>query len=52
MIEEMRLKTMKEQEEMEHRILEKIKQKMDRIKANQEKIQVGYKDKTQIGRGK
>lgn len=37
---------------MEHKILEKIKQKMDRIKANQQKIQVGYKDKTQIGRGK
>ncbi|KAJ8961208.1 hypothetical protein NQ318_008891 [Aromia moschata] len=46
LIEEMRLKTMKEQEEMEYRVLEKIKMKMDRIKANQQKIQAAsYTDK-------
>ncbi|XP_018574920.1 piezo-type mechanosensitive ion channel component isoform X3 [Anoplophora glabripennis] len=51
LIEEMRLKTMKDQEEIEHRILEKIKQKMDRIKANQQKMQgVSYKDRPQLGR--
>lgn len=52
LIEEMRLKTMKDQEEMEHRVLEKIRQKMDRIKASQQKIQEGvsYKEKPQLGR--
>ncbi|ENN77269.1 hypothetical protein YQE_06097, partial [Dendroctonus ponderosae] len=39
LIEEMRIKRMDEQVEEEHRILEKIKIKMDRIKANQQKIQ-------------
>ncbi|XP_050309997.1 piezo-type mechanosensitive ion channel component isoform X2 [Anthonomus grandis grandis] len=39
LIEEMRSKRMDEQVEEEHRILEKIKVKMDRIKANQQKIQ-------------
>ncbi|XP_074025276.1 piezo type mechanosensitive ion channel component isoform X1 [Leptinotarsa decemlineata] len=39
LIEEMRMKTMQEQDEMERRVLEKIKMKMDRIKANQQKIQ-------------
>lgn len=45
---------MKDQEEMEHRVLEKIRQKMDRIKASQQKIQEGvsYKEKPQLGRGK
>ncbi|KAJ8911745.1 hypothetical protein NQ315_003645 [Exocentrus adspersus] len=52
LIEEMRLKTMTDQEELEHQILDKIKQKMDRIKANQQKIQnAGYKDRPQLGRG-
>ncbi|XP_076270336.1 piezo type mechanosensitive ion channel component isoform X5 [Rhynchophorus ferrugineus] len=39
LIEEMRVKRMDEQVEDERRILEKIKIKMDRIKANQQKIQ-------------
>ncbi|XP_030761127.1 piezo-type mechanosensitive ion channel component isoform X3 [Sitophilus oryzae] len=39
LIEEMRVKRMDEQSEDERRILEKIKIKMDRIKANQQKIQ-------------
>lgn len=39
LIEEMRAKRMDEQVENERRILEKIKIKMDRIKANQQKIQ-------------
>ncbi|CAH1280420.1 unnamed protein product [Diabrotica balteata] len=39
LMEEMRQKTMKEQEEIEKRVLEKIKEKMERIKANQQKIQ-------------
>lgn len=38
-MEEMRLKTMKDQEETERRVLEKIREKMERIKANQKKIQ-------------
>ncbi|KAG5890381.1 hypothetical protein JTB14_029746 [Gonioctena quinquepunctata] len=38
LIEEMRMKTMQEQEEMERKVLEKIKTKMERIKANQQKI--------------
>ncbi|XP_064212898.1 piezo-type mechanosensitive ion channel component isoform X20 [Tribolium castaneum] len=45
LIEELRLKRMTEQEEQERRVLEKIKAKMDRIKANQQKIQgSSYKD--------
>ncbi|XP_066250610.1 piezo-type mechanosensitive ion channel component isoform X3 [Euwallacea similis] len=39
LIEEMRAKRMDEQVEIERHILEKIKVKMDRIKANQQKIQ-------------
>ncbi|XP_028128459.1 piezo-type mechanosensitive ion channel component isoform X5 [Diabrotica virgifera virgifera] len=39
LMEEMRQKTMKEQEEIEKRVLEKIREKMERIKANQQKIQ-------------
>ncbi|CAH1175750.1 unnamed protein product [Phaedon cochleariae] len=39
LIEEIRLKAMKEQDDIEHKVLEKIKMKMDRIKANQQKIQ-------------
>ncbi|CAH1098787.1 unnamed protein product [Psylliodes chrysocephalus] len=39
LMEEMRLKTMKDQEETERRVLEKIREKMERIKANQKKIQ-------------
>lgn len=38
---------MTEQEEEERKVLEKIKAKMDRIKANQQKIQgASYKDTT------
>ncbi|VEN64253.1 unnamed protein product, partial [Callosobruchus maculatus] len=39
LIEEIRQKMVHNQEEQEHRVLEKIKMKMDRIKANQQKIQ-------------
>lgn len=39
MIEHLRLKQMKIQEDQESKILEKIKVKMERIKANQRKIQ-------------
>lgn len=39
LIEELRQKRMVEQSEEERRILEKIKLKMDKIKANQQKIQ-------------
>lgn len=39
LIEELRQKRMKEQEEQERQVLEKIKAKMDRIKATQQKIQ-------------
>lgn len=39
LMEEMRQKTMKEQEETEKLVLEKIREKMERIKANQQKIQ-------------
>ncbi|CAG9862827.1 unnamed protein product [Phyllotreta striolata] len=39
LMEEMRTKTMKDQEETERRVLEKIREKMERIKANQQKIQ-------------
>lgn len=39
MIEQLRLKQMKIQEDQEIKILEKIKVKMERIKANQRKIQ-------------
>jgi len=47
LIEELRQKRMIEQEEHERWILEKIRAKMDRIKANQQKIQgAGYKDTT------
>ncbi|XP_057662870.1 piezo-type mechanosensitive ion channel component isoform X25 [Diorhabda carinulata] len=39
LMEEMRQQTMKEQEETEKKVLEKIREKMERIKANQQKIQ-------------
>lgn len=39
LMEEMEQKTAKEQEDQERQILEKIKLKMDRIKASQQKIQ-------------
>lgn len=39
LIEELRQKQMKVQEDQEVKILEKIKVKMERIKANQKKIQ-------------
>lgn len=38
-MEQMEQKTAKEQEEEERQILEKIRLKMDRIKASQQKIQ-------------
>lgn len=45
LIAELRQKKMTEQDEQERRILEKIKAKMDKIKANQQKIhETGYKD--------
>ncbi|XP_048520923.1 piezo-type mechanosensitive ion channel component isoform X7 [Dendroctonus ponderosae] len=50
LIEEMRIKRMDEQVEEEHRILEKIKIKMDRIKANQQKIQDSVLERTAIYR--
>nr|CAI5853646.1 unnamed protein product [Callosobruchus analis] len=45
LIEEIRQKMVHNQEEQEHRVLEKIKMKMDRIKANQQKIQDSVKGK-------
>lgn len=39
LIEQLRQKRMHEQDEQERRILEKIKAKMDRIKATQQKMQ-------------
>ncbi|PSN54799.1 hypothetical protein C0J52_01988 [Blattella germanica] len=39
LIEELRMKRIQEQENQEHRILEKIRVKMERIKATQQKIQ-------------
>lgn len=39
LIEQLRQKRMHEQDEQERRILEKIKAKMDRIKATQQKLQ-------------
>jgi hypothetical protein len=39
LIEELRMKRIREQENQEHRILEKIRVKMERIKATQQKIQ-------------
>lgn len=39
LIEQLRQKRMHQQEELEHKILEKIKAKMDRIKATQQKMQ-------------
>lgn len=45
LIEQLRQKRMRDQEACEHSILEKIKMKMDRIKANQQKIQgPGFKE--------
>lgn len=47
LIEELRQKQMKTQEEQEKKILQKIKVKMDRIKANQQKLQgPAYKEPT------
>ncbi|CAH1971749.1 unnamed protein product [Acanthoscelides obtectus] len=43
LIEEIRQKMVHNQEEQEHRVLEKIKMKMDRIKANQQKLQDSVK---------
>ncbi|XP_044750779.1 piezo-type mechanosensitive ion channel component isoform X3 [Coccinella septempunctata] len=45
LIEELRVKRMQEQEDNERKVLEKIKSKMDRIKASQQKIQgASYKE--------
>lgn len=39
LIEELRQERIQEQEELERKVLEKIKTKMDRIKATQQKLQ-------------
>ncbi|KAL1491500.1 hypothetical protein ABEB36_012089 [Hypothenemus hampei] len=52
LIEEMRVKRMDEQKDEEQRILEKIKIKMDRIKANQQKIQDSVLERTPMYRRK
>ncbi|XP_045471013.1 piezo-type mechanosensitive ion channel component isoform X4 [Harmonia axyridis] len=47
LIEELRMKRMQEQEDNERNVLEKIKSKMDRIKASQQKVHgASYKDAT------
>ncbi|XP_049832005.1 piezo-type mechanosensitive ion channel component isoform X1 [Schistocerca gregaria] len=46
LIEELRQKRIREQQEQEHQILEKIKRKMERIKATQQKVQGALKEPT------
>lgn len=53
MIEELSQKQIQEQQETERRILEKIKYKMDRIKASQKRIHgSGHKEPSSHQRGK
>lgn len=52
MIEELRSKEMKLEQEHEMQVLQKLKAKMDRIKATQQKLLESAKEPSHHGRGK